>query len=109
MKLSAHFDLLNERPMLPNWRWWDEGGEGKPKGANLSDTHPDARRGVAIFLGCSYTATRENRIFMLTRTRPWDSPKFVRVAVGYLWTAVNKAPWYGRATGVRGAKLRGDK
>lgn len=35
---------------------------------------------------------RENRIFMLTRTRPWDSPKFVRVAVGYLWTAVNKAP-----------------
>lgn len=49
------------------------------------------RRDVAIFLGCSYTAARENRIFMLTRTRPWDSPKLVRVAVGYLWTAVNKA------------------
>lgn len=67
-------------------------GSGRAMGVNLSDTHRcGAWCGVAIFLGCSYTAARENRIFMLTQTRPWDSPKLVRAAVGYLWTAVNKA------------------
>lgn len=81
MKLSDHFDLLNER-----WRCRDRDG----RWGWIYRIHTGARCGVAIFLGCSYTAARENRIFMLTRTRPWDSPKLVR-AVGYLWTAVNKA------------------
>lgn len=98
MKLSGHFDLSNERPRRRDQdrRW----------GRIYRRRTGAPRRGVAIFLGCSYTAARENRIFMLTRTRPWDSPKLVRVAVGYLWTAVNKAlqPGYGAR-----AKLRGDK
>lgn len=105
MKLSVHFDLLNERPRC---RIDGDGGERRKswgKGANLSDTHPGAR--------CSNLSRlfRENRIFMLTRTRPWDSPKFVHVAVGYLWTAVNKAPvehGWATAQGMR-AKLSGDK
>lgn len=86
MKLSAHFDLLNERPRC---RIDGDGGERKIEGEKGGEFI-----GYTSSARCSNLSRlfRENRIFMLTRTRPWDSPKFVRVAVGYLWTAVNKAP-----------------